>query len=127
MSTVSIRFIVHDVDAAMVLYTRRPGFTVVMHPAPRFAVVTRGYLRLLPSAPGGSGGGGRAMPDGRTPKPGGWNRIQLEAPHLSAEVERLRAAGAQSRSKIITGVGARQIIVDDPSGNPVQLFEALQP
>jgi catechol 2,3-dioxygenase-like lactoylglutathione lyase family enzyme len=125
MSTVSIRYIVHDVDAAIAFYSRHLGFSVTMHPAPGFAMITRGDLRLLLSAPGGPGGGGQAMPDGRTPAPGGWNRIQFEVPDLSAEVERLRAVGVKFRSDIITGVGGRQIIVDDPSGNPVELFEAL--
>jgi len=125
MSTVSIRYIVHDVDAAIAFYTQHLGFTVTMHPAPGFAMITRGDLRLLLSAPGGPGGGGQAMPDGRTPAPGGWNRIQFEVPDLSAEVERLRAVGVKFRSDIITGVGGRQIIMDDPSGNPVELFEAL--
>lgn len=125
MSTVSIRYIVHDVDAAIAFYTRHLGFTVMMHPAPSFAMITRGELRLLLSAPGGPGGGGQAMPDGRTPAPGGWNRIQLEVADLAPAVERLRAAGVQFRSDIITGVGAKQVIVDDPSGNPVELFEAL--
>jgi len=125
MSTVSIRYIVHDVDAAIAFYSRHLGFSVTMHPAPGFAMITRGDLRLLLSAPGGPGGGGQAMPDGRTPAPGGWNRIQFEVPDLSAEVERLRAVGVKFRSDIITGVGGRQIIMDDPSGNPVELFEAL--
>jgi catechol 2,3-dioxygenase-like lactoylglutathione lyase family enzyme len=125
MSTVSIRYIVHDVDAAIAFYSRHLGFSVTMHPAPGFAMITRGDLRLLLSAPGGPGGGGQAMPDGRTPAPGGWNRIQFEVPDLSAEVERLRAAGVKFRSDIITGVGGRQVIMDDPSGNPVELFEAL--
>src|SRR5678816_3546349 len=125
MSTVSIRYIVHDVDAAIAFYSRHLGFSVMMHPAPGFAMITRGDLRLLLSAPGGPGGGGQAMPDGRTPAPGGWNRIQFEVPDLSAEVERLRAAGVKFRSDIITGVGGRQVIMDDPSGNPVELFEAL--
>jgi len=125
MSTVSIRYIVHDVDAAIAFYSRHLGFSVMMHPAPGFAMITRGDLRLLLSAPGGPGGGGQAMPDGRKPAPGGWNRIQFEVPDLSAEVERLRAAGVKFRSDIITGVGGRQIIMDDPSGNPVELFEAL--
>jgi predicted enzyme related to lactoylglutathione lyase len=97
----------------------------MMRPAPSFAMITRGELRLLLSAPGGTGGGGQAMPDGRTPAPGGWNRIQLEVADLAPEVERLRAAGVQFRSDIITGVGGKQVIMDDPSGNPVELFEAL--
>lgn len=125
MSTVSVRYIVHDVDAALAFYTRHLGFTVMMRPAPSFAMITRGELRLLLSAPGGTGGGGQAMPDGRTPAPGGWNRIQLEVADLAPEVERLRAAGVQFRSDIITGVGGKQVIMDDPSGNPVELFEAL--
>jgi len=116
---------VHDVDAAITFYTRHLGFSVLMHPAPSFAMITRGDLRLLLSAPGGPGGGGQAMPDGRKPEPGGWNRIQLEVSDLATEAAKLRAAGVTFRSDVITGVGAKQVILDDPSGNPVELFEAL--
>jgi catechol 2,3-dioxygenase-like lactoylglutathione lyase family enzyme len=118
---VSVRYIVHDVDAAIEFYTERLGFEVVMRPAPPFAMLSRGELRLLLSAPGG----GAAMADGRLPEPGGWNRFQIEVDDLDAAVEALRAGGASFRSEIITGVGGRQILVDDPAGNPVELFESF--
>ena len=94
-----------------------------MHPAPAFAMLSRGDLRLALSAPGGGPGGGLAMPDGTVPQPGGWNRIMIEVADLAAEVGRLRAAGARFRNEIVEGVGGRQILVEDPSGNPVELFE----
>src|SRR5919201_2291245 len=123
MGTVSVRYFVDDVDAAIGFYRDLLGFEVVMHPAPPFAMLSRGDLRLLLSAPGGGPGGGAAMPDGRLPEPGGWNRFQIEVSDLDAEVERLRAAGAAFRNEIVTGVGGRQILVDDPAGNCVELFE----
>ena len=126
MATVSVRYIVHDVDAAIGFYSERLGFDVEMHPAPTFAVLSRGELRLLLSAPNGQGGGGQTMADGTRPEPGGWNRISLQVSDLPAEVERLQAAGARFRSEIIHGVGGDQIIVEDPSGNPVELFEPRQ-
>jgi catechol 2,3-dioxygenase-like lactoylglutathione lyase family enzyme len=125
MATVSVRYIVDDVDAAIAFYTERLGFEVVMHPAPPFAMLARGDLRLLLSAPGGGPGGGAAMPDGRMPEPGGWNRFQIEVADLEAEVEALRAGGAAFRNEIVTGVGGRQILVEDPAGNCVELFEPL--
>ena len=112
-----------DVDTAIGFYTGLLGFDVVMHPAPPFAMLSRGDLRLLLSAPGGGPGGGAAMPDGRLPEPGGWNRFQIEVDDLDAEVERLRAGGASFRNEIVEGVGGRQILVDDPAGNCVELFE----
>jgi catechol 2,3-dioxygenase-like lactoylglutathione lyase family enzyme len=127
MPTVSVRYIVHDVDAAIAFYTTHLGFTVEMHPAPAFAMLTRGDLRLLLSSPGGQGGGGQAMPDGRVPEPGGWNRIELDVPDVEAAAASLRAAGVPFRSDIITGVGAKQLIIDDPSGNPVGLVQPLTP
>ncbi len=126
MATVSVRYIVHDVDAAIGFYSEQLGFDVEMHPAPTFAMLSRGELRLLLSAPSGQGGGGQIMADGTRPEPGGWNRISLQVSHLSAEVERLRAAGNRFRSEIVHGVGGDQIIVEDPSGNPVELFEPRQ-
>lgn len=120
---VSVRYIVDDVDAAIGFYRDRLGFEVVMHPAPSFAALSRGDLRLLLSAPSGQGGGGQSMPDGRRPEPGGWNRIQLEVTGLAAEVERLRAAGVSFRNEIVSGTGGDQVLVDDPAGNPVELFE----
>jgi catechol 2,3-dioxygenase-like lactoylglutathione lyase family enzyme len=120
---VSVRYFVDDVDTAIGFYTGLLGFEVVMHPAPPFAMLSRGDLRLLLSAPGGGPGGGAAMPDGRLPEPGGWNRFQIEVDDLDAEVERLRAGGASFRNEIVEGVGGRQILVDDPAGNCVELFE----
>jgi catechol 2,3-dioxygenase-like lactoylglutathione lyase family enzyme len=125
MATVSVRYIVNDVDAAISFYCDRLGFTEVMHPAPTFAMLSRGDLRLMLSSPGGAGGGGQAMPDGTVPTPGGWNRFALEVTDLVATVETLRSSGARFRNDIVTGVGGKQILVDDPSGNPVELFEPL--
>jgi catechol 2,3-dioxygenase-like lactoylglutathione lyase family enzyme len=118
-----VRYIVDDVDAAIGFYTGLLGFDVVMHPAPAFAMLARDDLRLLLSAPGGGPGGGAAMPDGRMPEPGGWNRFQIEVADLDAQVESLRAGGAAFRNEIVTGVGGRQILVEDPAGNCVELFE----
>lgn len=128
MATVQVRYIVNDVDAAIVFYCDQLGFTEVMHPAPNFAMLTRGDLRLVLSAPGGQDmGGGSTLPDGRRPEPGGWNRFAVEVPDLSATVAQLRAAGAHFRSDIIQGVGGNQALVEDPSGNPVELFQPLRP
>lgn len=123
MGAVSVRYIVDDVDAAIAFYVDQLGFAVTMHPAPTFAALERGALRLLLNAPTGPGGAAQSMPDGRRPEPGGWNRIQLEVEDLDAVVEALRAAGAGFRNDIVTGRGGRQILLDDPSGNPVELFE----
>ena len=122
MATVSVRYIVDDVDAAIYFYTRHLGFGVELHPAPGFASLSRGDLRLLLNAPG-AGGAGQAMPDGRRPEPGGWNRIQLEVRDLAGEVERMRDAGARFRNEIVSGRGGKQILLEDPSGNPIELFE----
>ncbi|WP_308492308.1 VOC family protein [Microbacterium terrisoli] len=123
MATVSVRYIVDDVSAAIAFYVGRLGFTEVMHPAPSFAMLTRGDLRLTLSAPSAQGGGGQAMPDGTVPQPGGWNRFALEVDDLDALVHELQAAGVHFRNDIVTGVGGRQILAEDPSGNPVELFE----
>ena len=123
MPTVSVRYIVHDVDAAIAFYRDNLGFTEVMHPAPTFAMLARGDLRLVLSAPGGGPGGGQAMPDGTAPEPGGWNRFAIEVTDLAATVRRLREAGVHFRNEIVDGAGGRQILAEDPSGNPVELFE----
>ena len=127
MATVSVRYIVEDVDAAIAFYTRRLGFHEEMHPAPSFAMLSRGDLRLLLSAPSAAGGGGQAMPDGTMPEPGGWNRFSLEVSDVAAMVEKLRKAGVHFRNDIVTGVGGKQILLDDPSGNPIELFEPTRP
>jgi catechol 2,3-dioxygenase-like lactoylglutathione lyase family enzyme len=127
MSTVQVRYIVHDVDAAIAFYTSQLGFKVEMHPAPAFAMLSRGDLRLVLSAPNPRGGGGQSMPDGTKPEPGGWNRFAIEVDDLAATVETLRKAGGHFRNQIVTGVGGKQIIVDDPSGNPIELFEPTIP
>ncbi|HEY1618711.1 MAG TPA: VOC family protein [Streptosporangiaceae bacterium] len=123
MATVSVRYIVHDVDAAISFYCEHLGFREEMHPAPAFAMLSRGDLRLVLSAPGGGPGGGQAMPDGTIPEPGGWNRFSIEVSDLAATVEALRTAGTHFRNDIVTGVGGKQILLDDPSGNPIELFE----
>ena len=123
-SAASVRYIVDDVEEAIAFYTERLGFELAMHPAPGFAGLTRGPLRLLLNEPSGPGGAAQPMPDGRKPEPGGWNRIQLEVDDLAAEVEALREAGARFRNEIVTGRGGKQILLDDPSGNPIELFEA---
>jgi catechol 2,3-dioxygenase-like lactoylglutathione lyase family enzyme len=123
MASISIRYIVDDVDAAIGFYCGLLGFEEVMHPAPAFAMLKRGELRLNLSAPGGGGGGGQAMPDGTLPAPGGWNRFALEVEDLDQIVASLRAAGARFRNEIVEGRGGRQILVEDPSGNPVELFQ----
>jgi catechol 2,3-dioxygenase-like lactoylglutathione lyase family enzyme len=123
MGTVSVRYIVNDVDAAIGFYRDLLGFDVEMRPAPTFAMLRRGDLRLLLSAPSGEGGGGQTLSDGRRPEPGGWNRISLEVADLAGDVERLRAAGAGFRGEVVKGVGGDQVLVDDPSGNAIELFQ----
>ncbi|WP_067433444.1 VOC family protein [Nocardioides jensenii] len=122
MATVSVRYIVDDVDAAISFYCDHLGFVEQMHPAPTFAMLGLGDLRLVLSAPSGRGGGGQAMPDGTQPEPGGWNRFMVEVDDLDRTTADLRTAGVRFRSEIIEGVGGRQLIVEDPSGNPVELF-----
>jgi catechol 2,3-dioxygenase-like lactoylglutathione lyase family enzyme len=123
MATVSVRYIVNDVDEAIAFYTGSLGFTEVMHPAPSFAMLTRGDLRLVLSAPGGGPGGGAAMADGTLPTPGGWNRFSLEVDNLEELVEKLRGRGVRFRNEIVQGAGGKQTIAEDPSGNPVELFQ----
>lgn len=124
--TALVRYIVNDVDQAIAFYTANLGFEVVMHPAPTFALLARHALRLGLSAPSGQGGGAQAMPDSRVPEPGGWNRISLAVEDIEANVERLRAAGVQFRNEIVTGTGGKQILLDDPSGNPIELFQSTR-
>ena len=119
----TVRYFVNDVDAALSFYGEQLGFDEVMHPAPTFAMLSRGPLRLVLSAPGGGPGGGAPMPDGTLPEPGGWNRFQIEVEDLEATVTELRQRGASFRNEIVTGVGGNQILVEDPSGNLVELFQ----
>jgi len=121
---VNVRYIVEDVDAAVAFYSAHLGFGLEFQPAPGFAIIARGDLRLLLSAPEGPGGAAQSMPDGRRPEPGGWNRIQLEVDDLAATVDELRAAGARFRNEIVSGRGGKQILLEDPSGNPVELFQS---
>jgi catechol 2,3-dioxygenase-like lactoylglutathione lyase family enzyme len=125
MATVNVRYMVDDVEAAIAFYTTHLGFALLSSAAPAFADVTRGDLRLLLSGPTSSAG--RPMPDGRMPAPGGWNRIHFVVEDLATEVERLRAAGVQFRNDIITGPGGSQIVLDDPFGNPIELFQPARP
>jgi catechol 2,3-dioxygenase-like lactoylglutathione lyase family enzyme len=128
MATVQVRYIVDDVDAAIAFYCQHLGFTEVMHPSPMFAMLSRGDLRLVLSAPGGQNvGGGSTLPDGRRPEPGGWNRFAVEVADLDATVERLRQAGVRFRSGIIQGVGGKQALAEDPSSNPIELFQPVRP
>jgi catechol 2,3-dioxygenase-like lactoylglutathione lyase family enzyme len=127
MASVSVRYIVHDIDAAIDFYCTHLGFQERMHPAPSFAMLSRGPLRLVLSVPGGGPGGGQPMRDGRLPEPGGWNRFSIEVEDLDSTVLSLRAAGVRFRNDVVTGVGGKQILVEDPSGNPVELFEPTLP
>ena len=122
MTTVSVRYISDDVDAAVAFYVEHLGFDVEMQPGPGFAVLSRGNLRLLLNRPG-AGGAGQPVPNGRRPEPGGWNRFQIEVADLEREVEVLREAGARFRNDIVTGRGGSQILLEDPSGNPIELFQ----
>jgi catechol 2,3-dioxygenase-like lactoylglutathione lyase family enzyme len=124
MATVNVRYIVQDVDAAIAFYGDLLGFGVEMHRAPGFAMLSRGDLRLLLNTPRGGGGAGVPMPDGREPEPGGWNRIQIEVDDIERDVEGLRSSGARFRNEIVSGVAGKQILLDDPSGNPIELFQA---
>ena len=121
MSTVNVRYLVDDVNAAIAFYTEHLGFSLLSNASPAFAEVARDDLRLLLSGPTSSAG--RPMPDGRRPGPGGWNRIEFVVDDIAAEVERLRGAGARFRSDVVRGPGGTQIVFDDPSGNPIELFQ----
>jgi catechol 2,3-dioxygenase-like lactoylglutathione lyase family enzyme len=130
MSTVSVRYIVDDVDEASEFYVRHLGFRLEMHPGPAFAMLSRGDLRLVLVSPVGSdhpGGGSRPMPDGTPQKPGGWNRFMLQVPDVDASAESLRREGVKLRSDVISGVGTKQVMIEDPSGNPIELFEPIRP
>jgi catechol 2,3-dioxygenase-like lactoylglutathione lyase family enzyme len=119
---VSVRYIVNDVDAAIAFYGGMLGFKLDMHPAPGFAALSHGELRLLLNRPG-AGGAGQAMPDGKSPAPGGWNRIQIEVADIVSTVQNLKSSGVRFRNQIVEGNGGKQVLVEDPSGNPVELFE----
>jgi catechol 2,3-dioxygenase-like lactoylglutathione lyase family enzyme len=127
MAKVQIRYIVNDVDKAIIFYTEQLNFKLEMHPTPSFAMLSRDDLRLVLSSPNPSSGGGQPMPDGTQQTPGGWNRFAIEVTDISNIVKELRKAGAHFRNDIVTGIGGKQIIVDDPSGNPVELFEPILP
>ena len=121
MATVNVRYMVDDVEAAVSFYTTHLGFTLLSSAAPAFADVSRGDLRLLLS--GATSSAGRATPDGRRPEPGGWNRIQLIVDDIGAEVARLRGQGLGFRNDVISGPGGSQILLEDPSGNVIELFQ----
>jgi catechol 2,3-dioxygenase-like lactoylglutathione lyase family enzyme len=123
MTAVSVRYIVDDIDSAIGFYTEHLGFRVEMHPGPGFAMLSRDNLRLLLNTPGGPGGASQATPEGRKPEPGGWNRIQLSLQNLEAAVDVLRRAGVRFRNDVVTGFGGKQILAEDPAGNPIELFE----
>jgi catechol 2,3-dioxygenase-like lactoylglutathione lyase family enzyme len=123
MSDIAVRYIVDDVGAACDFYSDRLGFDVDARPGPGFAMLSRGDFRLMLSEPRGAGGGAQPMPDGRRPEPGGWNRMLIEVGDLESEVDRLRRAGAHFRNEIVEGRGGSQILLEDPSGNPVELFQ----
>jgi catechol 2,3-dioxygenase-like lactoylglutathione lyase family enzyme len=125
MAKVQVRYIVNNMDEAIQFYTKHLGFKLEMHPGPAFAMLSRNNLRLVLSAPNPAAGGGQSMPDGTEQMPGGWNRFSIEVADLSAVVETLQKAGVHFRNNIVSGVGGKQIIVDDPSGNPVELFEPV--
>jgi catechol 2,3-dioxygenase-like lactoylglutathione lyase family enzyme len=124
MATVTVRYFVTDLDAAVAFYRDLLDFEVEMQPSPMFAMLYRGDLRLLLSVPGG-GGGGAPTADGRTPEPGGWNRFALQVPNLDDAVAALGSKGAAFRGDIVTGVGVKQVLLEDPDGNLVELFEPL--
>ena len=122
MSKVSVRYIVNDVDAAIPFYIDMLDFKLEMHPAPGFASLSRGDLQLLLNRPG-AGGAGRAVGDGQSPVPGGWNRIQIQVEDIEAMVNKLKNSGGHFRNDIVTGNGGKQILIEDPSGNPIELFQ----
>ena len=123
MATVQVRYIVYDIEAAIAFYVTHLGFHLDLHPAPPFAMLSLGDLRLVLSVPNPRGGGGQPMPDGTPQRPGGWNRFAVQVQDLAGTVDRLRAAGVPMRNTIVVGVGGKQVIIEDPAGNPVELFE----
>ena len=123
MAKIQIRYIVNNIDSAIAFYTKQLGFKLEMHPAPPFAMLSRNDLRLVLSVPNPLGGGGQPMPDGTQQMPGGWNRFAIEVTNITDIVESLQKAGVHFRNNIVTGVGGKQIIIEDPSGNPIELFE----
>lgn len=125
MASVQVRYIVNNVEEAIAFYCRHLDFHEVMHPAPTFAMLARGDLRLVLSSPGGGPGGGQAMPDGTLPQPGGWNRFAVEVSDIETTARKLRDAGVPFRNEVITGVGGKQVLVEDPSGNPVEIFQPI--
>lgn len=125
MDTVNIRYIVDDVEEAKSFYRDQLGFKVELNPAPGFAMLSKGVMKLLLNAPG-AGGAGKSTQDGTDPRPGGWNRFQIEVEDLDEEVARLRSAGTEFRNEIVEGKGGRQILLEDPSGNLIELFEPKQ-
>jgi catechol 2,3-dioxygenase-like lactoylglutathione lyase family enzyme len=129
MSTVSVRYIVHDVDEATEFYVRHLGFDLDMHPDPAFAMLSRGDLRLVVVSPVSAdhrGGGSRPLADGTPQQPGGWNRFMLQVPDVEAAAAALRRNGVTFRTDVITGVGTKQVMIEDPSGNPIELYEPLR-
>jgi catechol 2,3-dioxygenase-like lactoylglutathione lyase family enzyme len=129
MSTTSVRYIVDDVSAAIEFYCGQLGFELQMHPDPAFAMLTHGDLRLVLVSPVGAdhpGGGSRPMPDGTKQQPGGWNRIMLQVEDLEGTVEELRPRGVRFRNEVVTGIGTKQILVEDPAGNVIELFEPIR-
>ena len=130
MSTVSVRYIVNDVDEAAEFYTRHLDFHLDMHPDPAFAMLTRGDLRLVLVSPVSAdhpGGGSRPLPDGTPQRPGGWNRFMVQVPDVDAAATSLRREGVRFRTDVITGVGTKQVMIEDPSGNPIELYEPVRP
>ena len=123
LNALMVRYIVNDVDAAIAFYSGHLAFRVAAQSGPNFAILERENLQLVLSPPKGPGGGSQPMPDGRRPEPGGWNRIIVKSNNLESDVDVLGKAGIKFRNDIVTGPGGRQILLEDPSGNPVELFE----